>query len=100
VNCDLFVGIIEAAFHRTDGQPVDRETADGEGGSGSSSSLAAVAGYPSVTVPAAQVFGLPIGLSFVGRAWSEPKLLALAADFETHTHARRAPEFLATAVFK
>jgi amidase len=53
-----------------------------------------------VTVPASQVFGLPIGLSFAGRAWSEPKLLALAADFEAHTHARRAPEFLATAAFK
>ena len=63
----------------------------------SPASLAAIAGYPSVTVPAAHVFGLPIGLSFVGRAWSDPRLLALAADFEAHTQARRAPEFLATA---
>ena len=74
------------------------DLANGEGGSGGSSSLAAVAGYPSVTVPAAQVFGLPVGLSFVGRAWSEPKLLTLAADFEACTHARSEPKFLPTIV--
>ena len=49
--------------------------------------MAAVAGYPSVTVPATQFFGLPVGLSFVGRPWSEPLLLALAADFEAATKA-------------
>lgn len=69
----------------------------GEGGSGSSSTLPAVAGYPNVTVPAAEYFGLPIGLSFVGRAWSDAKILALAADFEAQARARRAPEFLPTA---
>jgi amidase len=68
----------------------------GEVSSGGSATLAAVAGYPSVTVPAAETFGLPIGLSFVGRAWSEPTLLALAADFEARTKARRKPEFLPT----
>lgn len=67
---------------------------NGEGGSGSSSTLAAVAGYPSVTVPAVQFFGLPVGLSFVGRPWSEATLLALAADFEAVTKARREPLFL------
>jgi amidase len=64
---------------------------------GGSSTLAAVAGYPSVTVPAAQIAGLPLGLSFIGRAWSDAKLLALAADFEARTHARRGPKFLPTA---
>jgi amidase len=73
---------------------------NGEGGSGSSSTLAAVAGYPSVTVPAAQFFGLPIGLSFVGRPWSEAKLLALAADFEAVTKARHEPLFLPTVRLK
>ncbi len=73
---------------------------NGEGGSGGSSTLAAVAGYPSVTVPAAQFFGLPVGLSFVGRPWSEAKLLALAADFEAVTKARREPRFLPTAELK
>jgi amidase len=60
---------------------------------GGSSTLAAVAGYPSVTVPAARVSGLPVGLSFIGRAWSEAKLLALAGDFEQQTRARREPQF-------
>jgi amidase len=69
----------------------------GEGSAGGSSTLAAVAGYPAVTVPAARMFGLPVGLSFVGRAWSDAKLLALAADFEVRTKARRAPEFRPTA---
>lgn len=69
----------------------------GEGSAGSSSTMAAVAGYPSVTVPAADVFGLPIGASFVGRAWDDAKLLALAADFEAQTRARRVPEFWPTA---
>jgi amidase len=69
---------------------------NGEGGSGSSSTLAAVAGYPTVTVPATQFFGLPVGLSFVGRPWTEAKLLALAADFEAITEARREPKFLPT----
>jgi len=69
----------------------------GEGSAGSSSTMAAVAGYPSVTVPATEMFGLPVGVSFVGRAWQDAKLLALATDFEAHTHARRVPEFLPTA---
>jgi amidase len=67
---------------------------------GGSSTLAAVAGYPSVTVPAAQVSGLPVGLSFIGRAWSEAKLLALAEDFEQQTRARREPRFLSPGNFR
>jgi len=55
---------------------------------------AAVAGYPSVSVPAAQIDGLPMGLSFYGRPWSEARLLDLAADFESLTQARRVPQFL------
>ena len=59
--------------------------------------LAAIAGYPSITVPAGTDHGLPVGLSFVGRALSEARLLALAADFEAKTRARRVPLFLPTA---
>jgi amidase len=57
----------------------------------SSSTPAAVAGYPSVTVPAGFAFGLPVGVSFIGRPWSEPTLLRLAYAFEQATRHRRPP---------
>ena len=68
----------------------------GDRGIGGSSSAAAVAGYPSITVPAGFVSGLPFGLSFFGRAYSEPKLLKLAFAFEQATKVRRSPRFLTT----
>ncbi|MCH7537065.1 MAG: amidase [Proteobacteria bacterium] len=58
-----------------------------------SSSLAAVSGYPSITVPAGYVAGLPIGLSFMGKAWNEKQLIEIAYAFEETTKARHAPEF-------
>ena len=60
------------------------------------STLAAVVGYPIVNVPMGDVFGLPVGLSFIGTAFSEPTLIALAAGFEHVTHARIVPQLFRT----
>lgn len=62
----------------------------------SSSSLAAISGYPSITVPAGFIHELPIGLSFIGRPYSEDVLIRLGYAFEQATKARRKPKFLAT----
>ena len=63
---------------------------------GSFSSPAAVAGYPHVTVPAGYVHGLPVGISFVGGAWSEATLIGMAYAYEQATLRRRAPTFPAS----
>ena len=60
------------------------------------SSPAAVAGYPHLTVPAGFVHGLPVGLSFVGPAWSEPLLIGLGYSFEQAAQARRSPTFVSS----
>lgn len=63
---------------------------------GGSSSPAASAGYPLVTVPAGYVYGLPVGVTFMGRAWDEGTLISLASGFEAVTQVRQAPHFLST----
>jgi len=61
-----------------------------------SSTPPAVAGYPHITVPAGFTFGLPVGISFIGSAWSEPKLIRIAYAFEQATHHRSPPRFIPT----
>lgn len=63
---------------------------------GGSSSLAAVAGYPAITVPMGFIEGLPVGITFFGRAWSEPLLIEIAYSYEQITKHRKAPAYLAT----
>jgi amidase len=69
---------------------------DGDHGLGGSSTPTALAGYPAITVPAGYVFGLPVGITFMGRAFSEPTLIRLAYAFEQATHRRVPPRFRPT----
>src|SRR5258707_35574 len=67
----------------------------GDHGVGGPSSMAAMAGYPNITVPCGQVYGLPVGMSFFGRAYSEP-VLKIAYAFEQATKARIVPQFISS----
>jgi amidase len=69
---------------------------NGDHSAGGSSNAAAVAGYPNMNVTAGYISGLPVGISFFGRAWSEPTLIKLAYSFEQATKARQAPRFQPT----
>jgi amidase len=62
------------------------------------SSLSAVAGYPRVTVPSGFIHDLPVGMSFMGAPWSEPRLIGIAYAFEQASKSRKAPQFLPTSV--
>jgi amidase len=61
-----------------------------------SSTAAAVSGYPDITVPTGYDAGLPLGITFIGRRWAEPKLIGLAYDYEQATHVRVPPQFIPT----
>ena len=86
---DALVVLTNGPAHLTD-------LVNGDSFSGSSSSPAAVAGYPTITLPAGDVFGLPVGISFIGKAWSEPELIRLAYGLEQALGMRKAPRLLPT----
>jgi amidase len=85
---------LDAIVAPTGGPAWLTDLVDGDHSGGGSSNAAAVAGYPNINVPAGFIFGLPLGISFFGRAWSEPTLLKIAYGFEQLVKARRAPQFL------
>ena len=88
---------LDAIIAPTGGPPWTTDLVNGDHYSGGSSTPAAVAGYPNINVPAGYVYGLPVGISFFGRAYSEPVLIRLAYAFEQATKHRRPPQFRNTA---
>ena len=91
---------LDALVAPTGGPAWLTDLVDGDSFGGGSSSAAAVAGYPDITVPAGFIFGLPVGISFFGRAWSEPTLIRIAYAFEQATKVRKPPKFLPAADLK
>ncbi|QIA06273.1 amidase [Draconibacterium halophilum] len=84
---------LDALIAPTNGPTWSIDWVNGDSFTGGSSSPAAISGYPNITVPMGFVEGLPIGLSFFGRAWSEPVLLEIAYAFEQATKHRESPDF-------
>ena len=88
---------LDALVGPTGGPAWLTDLVDGDHFGGGSSGAAAVAGYPNITLPAGFIFGMPVGISFFGRAWSEPILIRMAYAFEQATKVRKGPRFLPTA---
>jgi len=87
---------LDALVAPTGGPAWITDLINGDHVAGGSSSAAAVAGYPNINVTAGYLWGLPVGISFFGRAWSEATLLKIAYSFEQLTKARQKPRFLPT----
>ena len=88
---------VDAIVAPTQGAPSLIDLVNGDPGGGSSTSPCAVAGYPAITVPMGYVRGLPLGLTFMGRAWSEATLLKLAYAYEQASKVRKVPKFASSA---
>ena len=85
---------LDAIIAPTGGPAWKTDLVNGDNFSISSSSPAAISGYPDISVPMGFIQGLPVGISFFGRAWSEPKLISIAYSYEQGTHYRQAPKYL------
>ncbi len=87
---------LDAVVAPTGGPAWPTDLVNGDHFLGSASTPAAVSGYPSITVPAGYAFGLPVGLTFIGKPWADGALIRLAYAFEQATRHRRPPSFLRT----
>jgi len=85
---------LDALIAPTNGPSWTIDLVNGDHFGGGSSEPAAISGYPNITVPSGFVQGLPVGISFFGRAWSEPTLIKLAYAYEQATKHRKTPGFL------
>ncbi len=97
IDAALSANHLDALLAPTQGPAWTIDLVNGDREGHSAYSAAAVAGYPSITVPAGFVHGLPIGMLFFAGKWSEPTLFAIAYGFEQHTDAWQAPRFFDTA---
>jgi len=93
IDATLLKNKLDAIIAPTGGPSWNTDWVNGDHFSGGSSAPAAVAGYPAITVPAGFIFGLPVGITFMGTAWSEPALIKIAYAFEQATRHRKAPEY-------
>lgn len=94
IDAALKKDALDALMAPAGGPAWSTDLVNGDNFGGGGDGPAAVAGYPSVTVPAGNVHGLPVGVVFFASAWSEPKLIGMAYDFEQRSRARIEPQFL------
>ena len=95
-DLDAIIGLTNGPAWTTNSNPNEGDLSGDFSSFVSTSAAGAVSGYPDITVPAGYSAGLPIGISFTGTRWAEPKLLGFAYDYEQATHVRRPPQFKAT----
>jgi amidase len=98
IDAILAADRLDAIVTPTGGPAWLTDPVNGDSFTGAGYELAAMAGYPSVTVPCGATHGLPLGLCFMGAPWSEPRLVAMAFAYEQATRHRAAPTFAASAV--
>jgi amidase len=93
IDATLQKNKLDAIIAPTGGPSWNTDWVNGDHFSGGSSAPAACAGYPAITVPAGFIFGLPVGITFMAGAWSEPALIKIAYAYEQATRHRKAPEY-------